>query len=148
MKRPRDTPPRLPTPITKTRKQGDKLPGSSWVFSWYLRCFFFLQLLSSTMHSAGQAAPEGIKGPAGSRYKSMAVPRAPPLPATSHPPLSLGDSQKGGVWSHNYSRCDLTLGLEVCSRTAQVCQPQVVRAGAEVQVASGPMTVGRSQATR
>lgn len=38
------------------------------------------------MHSAGQAALEGIKGPAGRRHKSTAVPRHLPcqLPTTRH----------------------------------------------------------------
>lgn len=104
---------------TNNQETGDKLPGGSWVIF-----ILFVQLLSSTIHSAGQAAPVGIKGPAGSRHKRAAEPRAPPPPATSHQPRSPGESQKGGAWPHNRSRCYLTLSYEVCSRTAQVCQPQ------------------------
>lgn len=81
-----NTPRSLPTPVPTTRKQGDKLPGSSWVVF-----LLFVQPLCSTIHSAGQAAPVGISSPAGSRDKGARVPRGPPTPATSHPPRSPGD---------------------------------------------------------
>lgn len=101
-----EMPPPPPIPITTTRKQGDKLPGSSWVV------FMSFVLLSAAFvfHNAlGWAgSPQGIKGPAGSRHRSTAVPRGPPLPATSQPPRSPRDSQKGGAWSYNHSRCSLT----------------------------------------
>lgn len=103
---------------TDNQETGDKLPdGSRAVF------ILFVQLLSSTIHPVGRVAPVGIKGPVGRRHKRAAVPRAPPPPATSHQPRSPGEFQKGGAWPHNRSRCYLTLSYEVCSRTAQVCQP-------------------------
>ena len=49
-------------------------------------CCFFCSFCLPQMHSAGQAALEGIKGPAGRRHKSTAVPKHLPcqLPATRH----------------------------------------------------------------
>lgn len=112
----------LPTAIPTTRKQGDKLPGRPWVVFP-----LFVQLLSSTIHSAGQAAPVGIKGPAGSRNKRATVPRVPPTPVSSHPPQSPGDSLKGAAWPRNRSRCYLTLSREVYAGQLRCASPRCAR---------------------
>lgn len=100
----------------------------------------FLQLLSSTIPLAGQAAPVGIKGAAGSSHKGAFVPRGPPPPATSQPPAahSPGDSQKG-----------LLPGPGVTSPSAMRAAPEQpgvpaprVTGRAQVQVVPGP-TAGR-----
>lgn len=80
------------------------------------------------MHSAGQAALEGIKGPAGRRHKSTAVPSV--SPASYPPPAMQPGRVTRGAWSYNRSRCDFTLSRELCSKPVQVCQAQVGWAGA------------------
>ena len=77
----------LASPLQQ-QNPGNRLISSlavSGSFSSYLCCFFCSFCLPQ-MHSAGQAALEGIKGPAGRRPKSAAVPRHLPcqLPATRH----------------------------------------------------------------
>lgn len=76
-----NTPRSLRTPIPTTRKQGDKLPGSSWIVF-----LLFVQPLCSTMHSAGQAAPWAPAAPLAAETKQQECQGALPhqLPATRH----------------------------------------------------------------
>ena len=139
--------PGLLTPTTKPRKQADKLPGSLWVI-FKLFVLLFLQLLSSTNALGRAGGPGGHQRPRWPQTQEHGGDKTSPLPATRHPPCSLGESQRGGAWSYNRSRCDFTLSRELCSKPVQVCQAQVGWAGAEVQAASGPVMVGRSLAIR
>lgn len=93
----------VPIASPTTRRQGDTPPAVPELL-WFYLCSFCLPQCAQRGRQ-----PVGIKSPAGSRYKGATVPRASPththIPATSHLPRSPGNSQKGGAWLRNCSRC-------------------------------------------